>query len=100
MYGLMGKITAAAGQREALVAILMENTGGMPGCRSYIVARDKAEADAIWVTEVWDSAESHRGSLQLAGVQQAIARARPLIAGFSNRVETEPVGGIGLATGK
>jgi hypothetical protein len=29
-------------------------------------------------------------------VQAAIARGRPLIAGFSNRVETAPLGGVGL----
>lgn len=97
MYGLMGKITATAGQRDALVAILLESSADMPGCLSYVVARDRAEPDAIWVTEVWDSPESHRGSLSLPAVQAAIGKARPLIAGFSNRVETEPVGGVGLA---
>jgi hypothetical protein len=29
-------------------------------------------------------------------VKAAIAKARPLIAGFSNGVTTEPVGGVGL----
>jgi hypothetical protein len=33
----------------------------------------------------------------LPAVQAAIAKARPLIAGFSDRVETVPVGGVGLA---
>jgi hypothetical protein len=32
----------------------------------------------------------------LPAVQAAIAKARPLIAGFSNRVETVPLGGYGL----
>jgi hypothetical protein len=30
-------------------------------------------------------------------VQAAIVRAKPLIAGFGNRVETTPLGGHGLA---
>jgi len=32
----------------------------------------------------------------LPAVREAIAKGRPLIAGFSNRVETVPVGGVGL----
>jgi quinol monooxygenase YgiN len=96
MYGLIGKMTAAAGQRDALVAILLESTQAMPGCLSYVIATDAAEADGLWVTEVWDSADSHKASLTLPAVQAAIAKARPLIAGFSNRVETVPVGGYGL----
>lgn len=96
MYGLIGKMTATPGSRDALVAILVEGTTAMPGCLSYVVAHDPANADAIWITEVWDSEVSHTGSLSLPAVQAAIARARPLIAGFSDRVVTTPVGGVGL----
>jgi quinol monooxygenase YgiN len=68
----------------------------MPGCLSYIVAEDVTEADAVWVTEVWESQEQHRASLSLPAVQHAITRGRPLIAGFGERFETAPVGGHGL----
>jgi quinol monooxygenase YgiN len=96
MYGLIGRMKAVPGQRETLAAILLEGVDGMPGCLSYIVARDPADADALWITEVWDSRESHRASLQLPQVQSAIARGRPLIAGFDSQTETEPLGGHGL----
>lgn len=96
MYGLIGKVTAVAGQRDALAAILLEGTQEMPGCLSYVVAKDPADADALWITEVWDSQASHQASLKLPAVQAAIAKGRPLIAGFSNRVETAPLGGVGL----
>ena len=96
MYGLIGKITATPGQRDALVAVLVEGTTKMPGCLSYVVSLDTADPDGLWVTEVWDNQESHRASLQLPAVQAAIASGRPLIAGFSNRVETTPIGGVGL----
>lgn len=95
MYGLIGKLTTVPGQREALIAILTPG-GTMPGCRSYIVAKDPDHADVIYVTEVWDSSERHRASLTLPAVQEAIARGRPLIAGFETLATTEPVGGIGL----
>lgn len=93
MYGLIGKMIATPGERDALIAILLENVSGMPGCLSYIVAKDPADADAIWITEVWDSAESHKASLSLPAVRDAITRARPLIAGFGEHFVTEPVSG-------
>jgi quinol monooxygenase YgiN len=96
MFGLISKIKTTAGQRDALIAILIEGTSAMPGCLSYVVASDTADAEAIWVTEVWDSRASHQASLSLPSVQQAIAKGRPMIAGFGGRFETEPVGGHGL----
>jgi quinol monooxygenase YgiN len=96
MYGLIGKMVAVPGQRDALIAILLEGTGEMPGCLSYVVARDPNEADAIWITEVWDSQESHDASLKLPAVREAIGRGRPLIAKFEQSFVTTPVGGYGL----
>jgi quinol monooxygenase YgiN len=96
MYGLIGKMTAVPGQRAALAAILLEGTSAMPGCLSYVVAADPADADALWITEVWQDRASHEASLGLPGVQAAIMQGRPLIAAFSDRVETEPLGGCGL----
>ena len=99
MYGLIGKMLAAEGQRDALISILLEGTEAMPGCLSYVVARDPGDANAVWITEVWDSADSHKASLKLPNVQQAIARGKPMIAGFGERFETIPVGGHGLTKG-
>lgn len=96
MYGLIGKLVTAPGQRDALVAILLEGVAGMPGCRSYVVARDPADADALWITEVWDDQQSHKASLSLPAVQDAIARGKPLIKDFPTHFVTEPVGGHGL----
>lgn len=99
MYGLIGKMNAVAGKRDELAAILLEGTRSMPGCLSYVVANDSADPDALWITEVWDSQESHQASLSLPEVQAAIGRGRPLIAGFGERFETVPLGGYGLTTG-
>ena len=99
MYGLIGKIMAVSGQRDALAGILLEGAARMPGCLSYVVANNPADPDVLWVTEVWDTQESHRNSLSLPSVQGAIARGRPLIAGFGERFETAPIGGHGLAPG-
>lgn len=96
MYGLIGQFIAQPGQRDALSAILIESLNDMPGCLSYVVAHDPANADLIWITEVWIDQAHHQGSLQLPQVQEAIGRARPLIAGFGSRNETVPVGGVGI----
>lgn len=97
MYGLIGKMLAQPGKRDDLIKLLLDGTGQMPGCHSYVVATDPTNADAIWITEVWDNPTSHAASLKLPAVQAAISKARPLIAGFGERFETNPVGGVGLA---
>ncbi|MGN6142562.1 MAG: putative quinol monooxygenase [Mesorhizobium sp.] len=99
MYGLIGKMRAATGKRDEVLAILREATTGLPGCLSYIVARDPADTTAIWITEVWTDAESHKASLALPEVQAAIARARPLVTGFDIQIETEPVSGVSMPAG-
>ncbi len=72
----------------------------MPGCLSYIVAKDATDENAIWVTEVWDSKGSHDASLSLSSVKEAIATARPMMASFGSNVVTTPVGGHGLTATK
>jgi quinol monooxygenase YgiN len=96
MYGLIGKMMAVPGKRDELISILLEGVAGMPGCLSYVIATDPADANAIWITEVWDSQSSHKDSLSLPSVKQAIVKGKPLIAGFGERFVTEPVGGHGL----
>lgn len=96
MYGLIGKMISTPGKREALLSILLDEVPDMPGCLNYVISKDQADENAIWVTEVWDSQASHEASLKLPAVQQAIAQAKPLISGFGERFVTEPIGGHGL----
>jgi quinol monooxygenase YgiN len=94
MFGMIGKMRAATGKRADLIAILAESTDAMPGCLSYIVAEDASDPDGIWITEVWDNETSHKASLQLDSVKSAIAKARPIIAGFDMSVRTTPISGV------
>ena len=96
MYGLIGRMRTVPGRRDEMIAILLDGVAGMPGCLSYVIATDAADADAIFITEVWDNKETHAASLQLPAVQQAIQKGRPLIAAFDTHIETTPVGGHGL----
>ena len=96
MYGLIGKMTAAPGKRDQLIGILLDGINDMPGCLSYIIAKDPGDEDSIWITEVWDNKASHDASISLPSVKEAIAKGRPLIAGFGSQTVTAPVGGCGL----
>jgi quinol monooxygenase YgiN len=96
MYGLIAKMIAVPGHRDALIDLVLAGSAGMPGCVSYIVAKDAESSDVIWVTEVWDSEDSHKASLAIPAVKEAIGKAMPLIAGFEKGATTIPVGGVGL----
>lgn len=96
MYGLIGKFKTHPGKRDELIALMLAETPAMPGCRSYVVARDTKDPDGVWVTEVWDDAARHKASLEIPEVRAVIAKAMPLIAGFEAHQETEPVGGAGI----
>ena len=98
MYGLHGTLVAKPGQRDALIAVLLEASQGgrMPGCRLYVVSEIPSEPDAISILEVWDDRAAHDASLQLESVRSVIAKGRPLIARMGASVELRPVGGQGL----
>jgi quinol monooxygenase YgiN len=93
-YGRIGSLTAAAGQRDALIAALLAGASRMPGCVSYVVGKDTTNPDVIWITELWVSQASHAASLSLPQVREAITKAKPLIAGFGLSIVTEPVADV------
>ena len=47
MYGLIGKMLATEGAREQLLGIMLNGMGSMPGCRSYAIARDPTNDNAL-----------------------------------------------------
>ncbi|MGV1682117.1 putative quinol monooxygenase [Sphingopyxis sp. NJF-3] len=94
-YGLIGQMIAQPGQRAALAAILTEGTDTMPGNFAYLVGEDAENPDALWIVELWADKAAHAASLQLPAVQAAIAKGRPLIAGFGSRAEFKPVAKAG-----
>lgn len=99
-YGLCGKIVAVPGNGDTLAGHLLDAAVALDDlseCQLYVVSRDPGDADAVWVVEVWESAEAHRASLELETVQALIAHARPLIASMGERFELQPIGGKGLA---
>ena len=90
-YGMIGKMIAKPGKREALMALLVTGSAAMPGNLTYVVGSDGADANAIWVSETWVNKTAHDTSLTLPQVKDAIAKARPLIADFSDSHVFVPV---------
>ena len=71
MYGLIVKMTIVPGKREEMIRILKESAADMPGCFSYVVAKDAMD-------------------------ENVIPQAKPLVANFERIAVTNPVWGHGL----
>ncbi len=91
MWGLIAKLSVLPGKRDEMIGVLQESAANMPGCVSYLVAKDLADENLLWVTEVWDSMANHDASLSLPGVKNAIPRAKELVSSFERIAVTTPV---------
>jgi quinol monooxygenase YgiN len=96
MWGMIAKITLLPGKRDEMIGILRESAADMPGCLSYVVAKDATDENTIWVTEVWDSMASHDASLSLPVVKNAIPRGKAIVSNFERVAVTSPMWGVGL----
>src|SRR4026208_919637 len=57
-FGLTTKVVVHAGQRDALVDLLLvaaERVADAPGCYLYVVSTSLEEPDGVWVSEAWRS---------------------------------------------
>ncbi|MEX2501001.1 MAG: putative quinol monooxygenase, partial [Trueperaceae bacterium] len=84
MFGLHGRIDATAGNGDDLAGYLLADVEVLRehGCLLYLVSRRADAPDAVYVHEIWTDAQAHQASLELPSVQDAIAKARPIIAGM------------------
>ena len=96
MWGMIAKIRLLPGKRDVMIEILEESAADMPGCFSYVVAKDVTDENTIWVTEVWDSMASHDASLSLPAVKNAIPRSKAIVSNFEKIAVTRPAWGVGL----
>jgi quinol monooxygenase YgiN len=100
-YGYIGSMRAREGCRDDVISILLAGADGLraAGCQLYAVCIAPADANMIWVTEIWQSAERHEASLQLPETRVAIAKAMPMLTGEFTRQELTVVGGLGVSAG-
>ncbi|WP_017589474.1 putative quinol monooxygenase [Nocardiopsis ganjiahuensis] len=82
-FANVGTLEVQPGKRDEVVAILTRRNPQLDeaGCLLYEVGVSEEHPDTVFVTELWESAEAHRTSLQLDSVRAAIAEARPLLTG-------------------
>jgi quinol monooxygenase YgiN/mannose-6-phosphate isomerase-like protein (cupin superfamily) len=99
------KFTAQPGRADELAdkllgaAASLENTAG---CELYVINRDTADPDVVWVTEQWLSQEALDASLEQLRTDEGAARVaglQALLAGPPERIDLTPLGGVGYLPG-
>lgn len=97
------KMSAQAGQGEALGTLMLEVAASLTttrGCELYAINRSVDDPDAVWVTEVWESQAALDDSLATLRTDDGRARlaeVQALLAGPPERIDLQPLGGVGLA---
>jgi quinol monooxygenase YgiN len=98
-YGLVNKITVKPGKRDEVINIMLE--AGKPfdentACILYLVYRDVANPNVIWVEDVWTNKDDHAAAMSNPAMRSFIAQTMPLLEGMPEQIEIEPAGGKGL----
>lgn len=99
------KFTAQSGRGEEVAQLLLraaESLRDTPGCELYLVNRSPAEPDVVWVTELWLSQEALDASLEQLSSdegQSRVAELQALLATPPERIDVEPLGGVGYLPG-
>ncbi|MDQ0576604.1 putative quinol monooxygenase [Agromyces albus] len=93
-FANVGRLGTKPGTRQQLIEILTRTSGEMAdhGCLLYEVGLNDEDPDAVFVSELWESAEAHAASLELDSVRAAIAEARPLLSGDMGGYRFDVVG--------
>jgi quinol monooxygenase YgiN len=96
------KMTARKGEGQALAQLLLRIADGLrsvAGCELYVINRSPSEPDAVWVTELWRSQEALDQSLQALQTedgQAQLGQVMALLGGSPERIDLEPLGGVGF----
>jgi quinol monooxygenase YgiN/mannose-6-phosphate isomerase-like protein (cupin superfamily) len=99
------KFTAQPNRGDELAALLLSATDSLrdaPGCELYVINRSAANADEIWVTELWLSQETLDArieELETEAGRARVAEVMALLAGPPERIDVEPLGGVGYLPG-
>jgi quinol monooxygenase YgiN/mannose-6-phosphate isomerase-like protein (cupin superfamily) len=100
------KFTAQPGRGDELAALLLraaDSLRDVAGCELYVVSRSAADPDVAWVTELWldqASIDASLEALQTEDGRARIAEVMGLLAGPPERIDLEPLGGVGYLAGE
>jgi quinol monooxygenase YgiN/mannose-6-phosphate isomerase-like protein (cupin superfamily) len=99
------KFTAQPNRGDELAALLLRAADSLrdaPGCELYVINRSTTNPDEIWVTELWVSQEMLDASvkeLETEAGRARVAEVMALLAGPPERIDVEPLGGVGYLPG-
>lgn len=96
-FGMVGKLSSEASNRDKLVSILTKAAELMTAredCQLYVVSVDLDNDTDVWVMELWESKEAHDQSLTSPEVRELISTAMPLLVGAPGGASLKPVAGI------
>ncbi|MFZ0379433.1 MAG: antibiotic biosynthesis monooxygenase [Solirubrobacteraceae bacterium] len=99
------KFTAQPGRGDDLADRLLQAAGSLrdtPGCELYVINRVPEEPDVVWVTELWLSQDALEASLEQLATDEGralLAELEALLAAPPERIDVEPVGGVGYIPG-
>ena len=101
------KFTAQPGRGDELAELLLRVADSLrdtAGCELYVINRAQGEPDQIWVTELWLNQEALDAALEQLRTEEGQAEAAQVMALLDpdhppERVELEPLGGVGYLPG-
>jgi quinol monooxygenase YgiN/mannose-6-phosphate isomerase-like protein (cupin superfamily) len=101
------KFTAQPGRGDELAGLLLRAADSLrdtAGCELYVINRAQDEPDQIWVTELWLDQAALDASLEQLRDGEAKAQLKQIMALLDpnnppERVELEPLGGVGYLPG-
>jgi quinol monooxygenase YgiN len=67
VYGPIDRFVAHPGRRDELIALMLGEEA-IPGCLSFVFAREPGDSDAMWITEVWEPKASWEASTGLPAI--------------------------------
>ncbi len=101
------KFAALPGRGEEVANLLLRAADSLreaPGCELYVINRSAVNPDEVWVTELWMDQESLDASLEQLRSDEGRAQIAEVMALLDpntppERIDLEPLGGIGYLTG-
>ncbi len=91
---------AKAGQGEELAGLLLhvaERLRATAACELYLISRDAADADVVWVQEIWSGEADAEAALAQASDADEGPKPQDVLAlvdGRPERFDTVPLGGV------
>lgn len=99
------KFTAQPGRGDELAQRLRQAADSLrdtPGCELYVINRVPEQPNVVWVTELWLSQDALEASLEQLATDEGraqVAELRALLAAPPERIDVQPVGGVGYIPG-